>query len=85
MQLTREDIIEELKSILLSADDKNADVVATCTEDSVLSTDLGLSSVAMLYMVIAIEEEFQMRFDNVGAADFQTLGDVVDYLEARLP
>ena len=35
-------------------------------------------------MVIAVEEEFGVRFENVGAADFRTLGDVVDYLEARL-
>lgn len=84
MQLTREDIIEELKSILLSADDKNADAVASCTEDSVLSTDLGLSSVAMLYMVIAIEETFDVRFDDVGMDDFKTLGDVVTFIGDHL-
>ena len=84
MQLTREEIIEELKSILLTADDKNADLVETCTEDSALSTDLGLSSVAMLYMVIAIEETFDVRFDDVGMDDFKTLGDVVTFIEDNL-
>ena len=84
MQLTREEIVEELRSILLSADDKNADLVETCSEDSVLSTDLGLSSVAMLYMVIAIEETFAVRFDDVGMDDFKTLGDVVTFIEEHV-
>ena len=37
-----------------------------------------------LYMVIAIEEEMDIRFENVGASDFETLGDVVNYIEAKL-
>lgn len=83
--MKRTEIIEKLREILIATDDRNREAAAACTEDSRLVQDLGFSSVSMLYMVIAIEEEFQMRFDNVGAADFQTLGDVVDYLEARLP
>lgn len=84
MQLTRDEIIEQLKDILMTADDKNAALVASCTESSVLSTDLGLSSVAMLYMVIAIEETFDVRFDDVGMDDFKTLGDVVDFIAEHL-
>lgn len=82
--MTRNEIIDKLRDILLATDDRNRDVVAACTEESDLITDLGFSSVSMLYMVIAVEEEFNVRFENVGAADFRTLGDVVDYLEARL-
>ncbi len=82
--MSRTEIIERLKGILLSADDKNRDKVETCTEDSRLVTDLGFSSVSMLYMVIAIEEELNIRFDNVGTSDFETLGSVVDYIEAKL-
>lgn len=84
MQLTRDEIIEQLKDILMTADDKNAALVVSCTESSVLSTDLGLSSVAMLYMVIAIEETFDVRFDDVGMDDFKTLGDVVDFIAEHL-
>lgn len=49
-----------------------------------LVSDIGLSSVGVLYVVIAIEEFFSIRFDNVGFADFKTVGDVVDYIEAKL-
>lgn len=82
--MSRTEIIEKLKEILLAADDRNRDKVAACTEESRLVADLGFSSVSMLYMVIAIEEEMNIRFDNVSASDFQTLGDVVSYIEAKL-
>ena len=84
MELTRTEITERLREILLAADDRNRDTVAACTEDSRLVADLGFTSVSMLYMVIAIEEEFDIRFDNVGTSDFETLGQVVDYIEAKL-
>ena len=54
-----------------------------CGEDAVLTTDLGLSSVGMLYLVIAIEESFGILFENVTMGDFVTLRDVVDYLEEK--
>ena len=84
MAKTRTEIIERLRDILLAADARNRDRVLQCTEDSKLVADLGFSSVSMLYMVIAIEEEFDIRFDNVGTSDFVTLGDVVNYIEAKL-
>ena len=82
--MSRTEIIEKLKEILLAADDRNRDKVLACTEDSRLVADLGFSSVSMLYMVIALEEELTSRVDNVGASDFETLGDVVTYIEAKL-
>ena len=81
MQLTRNDIIEQLKDILLSADERNSAIIETATEDSRLMADFGFSSVSMLYMVIAIEEVFNIRFEDVGVSDFDTLGDVITYIE----
>lgn len=82
--MSRTEIVDRLREILLAADDRNRDKVLACGEESRLVADLGFSSVSMLYMVIAIEEEMNVRFDNVGASDFETLGDVVDYIEAKL-
>ena len=82
--MTRNEIIEQLKAILISADARNAEAAAACTEQSRLTTDLGLTSVGMLYLVIAIEESFGIRFDNVGMSDFVLLSDVVDYIEGKL-
>ena len=82
--MSRTEIIEKLKEIMLAADDRHNDAVYSCAESSNLTTDLGFSSVSMLYMVIAIEEEFGIRFENIGVSDFATLGDVVDYIEGKL-
>ena len=82
--LTRPEITEKLKEILLSADDRSQSAVADAAEDTRLQTELGLTSVSMLYLVIAIEEEFGIRFEGVSASDFVTFGDVITYVEEKL-
>ena len=56
----------------------------TLNENAELATDLGLSSVGVLYVVIGIEEMFGIRFDDVGFSDFETLGDVITYIEKKV-
>ena len=58
--------------------------LAQLPESANLVSDLGLSSVGVLYVVIAIEEFFGIRFDDVGFADFQTVKDVLDYIEKKV-
>ena len=82
--MERPQIIDTLKSILLSADAGKRESLDEITEDANLVSDIGLSSIGMLYMILAIEESFSIRFDNVGMNDFVTLRDVVDYIEAKL-
>lgn len=82
--LTRAEIFEKLKEILLFADDKNRDKIERCTEDTKLVTELGFNSVNVLYMVIAIEEGFGIVFGDVSMNDFSTIGDVITYIEERL-
>ena len=53
-------------------------------ENSSLVTDLGLNSVGVLYVVIAIEEFFSIQFDDVGFGDFSTVGSVIDYIEKKV-
>ena len=84
MQLSRSEIISKLKDILISADDRGSVDADKYKESSKLVTELGLSSVNILYMVIAIEETFGIYFDNVSMTDFETIGDVVDYIEEKL-
>ncbi len=82
--LTRSEITEKLKDILLFADPNSAEVIKKADESSVLSTDLGFSSVSVLYMVIAIEEAFSIEFEGVTMSDFETLGDVITYIERKV-
>jgi acyl carrier protein len=56
----------------------------TMNESANLASDLGLSSVGVLYVVIGIEEMFGIRFDDVGFSDFETLSDVIDYIAKKV-
>lgn len=81
--MKREDIIVKLNDIFkltLTGEKKDKEY----SEDANLVTDLGINSVGMLYMVIAIEEYFNMRFDDVVFGDFVTVKDVVDYIEKKV-
>ena len=63
----------------------NLDVNEETMKETVnLSSDLGLSSGGVLYVVIGIEEMFVIRFDDVGFSDFETLGDVINYIEKKV-
>lgn len=82
--MTRTEITEKLHDILVMAmGEAAAPMLESCTEDSNLATDLGLNSVGMLYVVIAIEEFFSIQFDDVGFGDFKTVKDVIDYIERK--
>lgn len=83
MQMTRNEIIEKLKDVMVMATG-DEHVLDHCTENSTLTTDLGLNSVGILYIVIAIEEFFNVQFDDVGFGDFKTVGDVIDYIENKV-
>ena len=81
--MTRQEIFDKLMEILAAAEGSK-DIVKNCTEASRLRADLGLNSVNILYMVIAIEEAFGIYFDDVGVNAFETVGDTVDYIEGKL-
>ena len=68
----------------MDADERGSELVDKVSEQSRLTEDLGLSSVNMLYMIIATEEVFGIRFDDVGVGEFPTVGDVVTYIEGKL-
>lgn len=84
MALSRIEIKEKLADIMEMAMRDDAIELETLDESSELVADLGLNSVGVLYIVIAIEEFFDIEFEDVGFGDFKTIGDVVDYIEDKL-
>ena len=82
--MSREEIFNELKNILLAEDDRNAALIDQCTEDTRLIDDLGLNSIGILYLVISIEETFGIRFENADINTFKTVGEVMDYIVAKV-
>ena len=83
MAMSRNEIKEKLIDVMrMAMPDANLDE-NSITEASDLTVDVGLSSVGVLYIVIAIEEFFGVRFDNVGFGDFKTFGDVINFIEEK--
>ena len=82
--MTRQEIMDKLREILTMLGSCDEEKIQSCTEDTNLQTDLGLASVGMLYVVIAIEETFDIRFEDAAFGDFSTVKDVLDYIEAKL-
>lgn len=54
-------------------------------EDSALLTDLVNSSFLLVEMVIELQEEFAVRFQQADLADVQTVGDLIDIVVGRIP
>ena len=54
------------------------------TPESTLKGDLGFSSVSMLLMAIAIEDEFHITIEQLDGNAFETVGDTCRYIEGRL-
>lgn len=54
------------------------------TPDSSLVLDLHVDSVTLLMLVLGIEDEFHIRFDNLDQETFNTVRDVMVYIEKKI-
>lgn len=74
------DIEVRLKELLKEIDDGiNADAIS---RDSRLAEDIGLSSVAVIYMAVAIEKEFGVDLSNADMERIKTVGDVIEAIKS---
>jgi acyl carrier protein len=81
--MTRSEIFEKLKEVLKDSIDNDVNF-DTITEDTRLIEDLGLNSVGIIFVVVSIEEAFNITFSDVGFNDFQNVKSVVDYIEKKV-
>ncbi len=82
--MTREEIGEKLKDIMRLANPNSHLDLDAVGEDTNINTDLGMNSVDMLFIVISIEEFFNINFDNVKFGDLITVGDVINFIQERI-
>ncbi len=54
------------------------------TPQSSLREDIGINSIGMLYMAMALEEEFGMKFTNDDFIGIQTVQNVIDCIEKKV-
>ena len=79
--MSRAEIFEKLKSLIKNANTSTPEVLDSCSEESNLRGDLGLTSIGVLYLAISIEQVFDVEFNDSSFDDFNTVKDVIDYIE----
>lgn len=82
--MLRSEIFNKLCDLLVMMDASKKEIIPNLKEESRLVEDVGLASVSLLYLMIAIEESFGIEFDNLGVSDLPTIKDVIDYIEKKL-
>ncbi len=73
-------IFEQLKQIVRDylGDDKIG-----INEDSILTDDLGLSSLDLISIVGSVEDAFNIEVQDKDVAEIRMIKDVVDYIEKK--
>ena len=76
--MSREEIFESVKKVVMEAtggEEKNI------TENTSIVDELGLDSLDIVEMLMALEEEFDISIDDSAAEKFVKVSDVIDYIE----
>lgn len=77
------DILEKLKKIFKNIiGDEEVDL-HKITLDSKIKEDLGLNSIGLLYLIVAIEKTFNISMHDKNIDEFITVGDVVKFIKAN--
>lgn len=80
--MTELEILEELKKIFTLVINRGTDV-NNMTLDAKIINDLGISSVGLIYLMVAIEEQFGIDMSDVTFTSFETVKDVVNYIKSK--
>ncbi|MBZ5714372.1 MULTISPECIES: acyl carrier protein [Nannocystis] len=54
-----------------------------CTLDKIFTDDLGADSLAIVELVLAFEEHFEIKIPDEEVENIKTVGDAVSYIRAR--
>ena len=57
--------------------------VSSISDSTSLQKDMGISSIGMLYMAMALEEEFSIKFSNEDLMKLGTVADVIACIESK--
>ena len=74
------EIIEQLKHIFRTVIDENKDF-SNVTEDTNIIKDLGVNSVGLIYLLMAIEETYDIDMSDVTFSTFEKIKDVIKYIQ----
>lgn len=81
--MTKEEILVKLKDIFKLVVHNGVEVDHLDASANI-TLDLGVNSVALIYLVLAIEKTFNVEMRDVTYSSFKTVGEVVDYIYERV-
>jgi acyl carrier protein len=81
MSKQNNEILERLAKLFESVFENEVDISSLSTELRLIE-DLGMNSIGLLYMAMAVEEEFGVRFTNDDFLTLKTVGDVINKIGA---
>lgn len=82
--MEKSEILEKLKEIVANVKDIDVKELDFVTDETTVKDDLGLNSIGVLYVVIAIERDFDVDMQDADVSRFTTVGDVVDFIYDNL-
>lgn len=74
--------LEKLIELFNEVFEGEVDLSGLSTESNLID-DLGMNSIGLLYMAMAVEEEFGLRFNNDDFKTLRTVGDVIAKIEGK--
>ncbi|MBQ5889413.1 MAG: acyl carrier protein [Clostridia bacterium] len=54
------------------------------TPETLLREDISINSIGLLYMAMAVEEEFNIKFTNDDFIDMKSVADVINIIEKKV-
>lgn len=76
-------ILDRLIKVFSVVFEENVDT-AKVTPEASLREDIGIDSIGLLYMAMAVEEEFSIKFTNDDFTGIRTVGDVIACIEGKI-
>lgn len=76
------DITERIVTVFENVFEDEIDI-STVKPDAELIKDIGMNSIGMLYMAMALEEEFGIKFANADFSELRTVSDVAALIERK--
>lgn len=77
------DILERLVKVFHVVFEEDLDL-SKLTPEASLREDIGINSIGLLYMAMAVEEEFGIKFKNEDFAEIKTVNDVLTCIQGKL-
>lgn len=77
--MNEKEIFEKLINIFNIVINRNVDV-SKINLDSKIIEDLGVNSIGLIYLAVAVEEEFGVDMSSASLESFKTIKDVIDYI-----